>query len=446
MPQPYDYSLKAQDPAQAMMEGIQLRMSRLQLQQAQQQVKMHENDIARQQAMNEDLAKVSQNSNPAAVAQLMVKYPQLSEQFKRSYDALGTEQQKSKVNLASQAYASLLAGDNDTAANTLKGYATAYRNSGMIQDADAADRMAELIRVHPETAKTAGGIYLASAMGPEKFQETFGKLESERRERDLEPSKLTTAQSEARKAATAANFAEADAVMDIQKKGWDIYKIQEDVKIAKENSRIAAINAGISKETNELKRQELQDKLKDAQMARDQAVRDRVSAIETSRGVIDNSLSTIDRVLKNPALNDVLGSFEGSTVGGVVSDIGKAVNPLKWNSDDRANAIADIDTISSQTFLNQLQSLKNASATGASGLGALSKEEGERLTNGIQSLSRKQGEKQFRDNLAEVQRLLLKARKVTADKYGMPDTIPDTPNVEPSPAEIDAILKKHGGG
>lgn len=445
MPQPYNYNPNVPDPTQAMIGAVNLGTNLTQLKAMQTQVKQAEAGVEQQRLLNADLAAVSKNPTTASVAQLMIKYPKLSEDFKRGYDALGTEQQKSKINNASQVYAALTAGDNDTAISTLKGYAEAYRNSGMEQDAKASESLAELVAAHPETAKTTAGLYLASAMGPDKFHETFSKLETERRERSLEPSKLTEAQAAAREAATKSKFSESNAVMDLQKKGWDIYKIQEDVKVAKENNRIAALNAAASKETNELKKQELQDKLKDAQMQRDQAVRDRAVSIESSRSTIDNSLGTIDRILQNPALDDVIGSFEGSTVGGVVSDIAKAANPLKWNSDDRANVQADIETLKSQTFLTQLQNLKNSSASGASGLGALSEKEGDRLISGIQSLATKQGEKQFKANLSEVQRLLLKSRKSITDKYGVPDTIPDTPNVKPTPEEIDALVQKHGG-
>ena len=430
MPQPFDYTSGFKDPTQAVLSGaagfIQLRAAKAQMAQAQA-------SADRQAQMQEDLSRANATHSPAAIASLMVKYPEMSEQFKRGYEALGTEQQKAKIGMASQAYSSLLAGDNDTAASLLKGYGEAYRNSGMTQDADAADHMAELIRLHPETAKTTAGIYLASAMGPEKFQETFAKLESERRERDLEPSKLTEAQSAARAAATKANFAESDAAMDLQKKGWDIYKIQEDVKIARENNRIAAMKAAADKETNELKRQELNDKLKDAQATRDQAVRDKAASVESSRTTIDNSLNTIDRVLKNPNLNDVVGSLEGA---------GAYPHLL---SDESQNAIADIETIKSQQFLNQLINLKNSSSTGASGLGALSKEEGERLINGVQSLSQRQGEKQFTENLSEVQRLLMKSRKTLTNKFGAPETIPDTPNVKTGADDVEALLKKYGG-
>jgi hypothetical protein len=264
MPQPFDYTSGFKDPTQAVMSGARWFHATASCEGSDGSSTGESAD--RQTADARRSCQANATHSPAAIASLMVKYPEMSEQFKRGYDALGTEQQKSKVNMASQAYSSLLAGDNDTAASLLKGYGEAYRNSGMTQDADAADHMAELIKLHPETAKTTAGIYLASAMGPEKFQETFAKLESERRERDLEPSKLTEAQATARTAAAKANFAESDAAMDLQKKGWDIYKIQEDVKIAKENNRIAAIKAAADKETNDLKRQELKDKLKDAQL------------------------------------------------------------------------------------------------------------------------------------------------------------------------------------
>lgn len=446
MPQPFDYSSHVPDPTQVMAGAVGLGANILQLKAAQTQAAQAQAGIAMQKQLNEDVGKVSANPTPAAIAQLSIKYPQLSEHFKRSYDMLGAEQKDAKTNMASQVYASLLAGDNETAINQLNGYAEAYKNSGMTQDAQASASLAELVKAHPETAKTTAGLYLASAMGPEKFTENFSKLESDRRESQLEPSKLTTAQSDARTAATKADFANSDAAVDLQKKGWDIYKIQEDVKIAKENSRIAAMNAGLAKETNDLKRQELQDKLKDAQVERDQKVRDKVAAVESSRTTIDNSINTIDRLLKNPALDDVVGSFEGSTVGGAISSVAKAANPLKWNSDDRANAQADIATIKSQTTLNQLMALKQSAAGGASGMGALSDKEGEMLANGIQSLNTKQSEPQFRSNVAEIQRLLLKARSSLVTKHGLPETIPDTPNVKATPDDIDALVKKYAGG
>lgn len=436
MPQPFDYTSNLPNPTQNLIGAVTAGQGIMQLKAAQQSVKQAEVSLAQQKELQADLAKLSSNPSSAAVASMMVKYPSLSEHFKRTYDTLSSETQKARVSQASEVYAALASGDNDLAHQVIEQQAEAYKNSGLEKEAKTLTDLGQLIKLHPESARTSTALFLASAMGPEKFTETFSKLESERRERDLEPSKLTTAQAEARTAAANSKFAESAAALDLQKKGWDIFKIQEDVKIAKENNRISAMRAGIERETNDLKKQELQQKLKDAEMERDQKVRDKAATVESSRGTIDNSLSTIDRVLNNPSLNDVLGSLEGGWVGA-------AKNVF---SDEAQNVISDIETIKSQTFLTQLQKLKDASSTGASGLGALSEKEGERLINGIQSLNRKQGEKQFEDNLKEVQRLLLKTRKALVDKYGVPDTIPDTPNAQTPAADVDALVKKYAGG
>lgn len=438
--QPINYMANVPSPVENMNNSIGLASNILQLKSMQAQ--QGQQQVQREQLlqMNADLTKVSQNPTTAAIAQLSIKYPQLSENLKRSNDMLAPEQKQAKIDQASQAYAALLSGDNETAVNLLKGYGEAYRNSGMPQDADAAEKMAEVIDAHPETAKTTGGLYLSALMGPEKFTETFTKLEAERRDKEKAPAELSKAQADAKKAAVDAKFAESDAAADLQKKGWDIYKIQEDVKIAKENNRIAAINANLNRETNDLKRKELSDKLKDAQIGRDQAVRDKVAVVDESRTTIDNTLNTIDRLMANPALNDVIGSAQGSAV---VGEALNTLNPFKWNSDDRANAIADIDTLTSQIAITQLKSMKNASPSGASGFGALSEKELDVIVNSLQSMRRRQGEKQFKDNAAEVQRLLLKGRKNLATKYGMPETLPDTPNVNPSPEEIQGLVDKY---
>jgi hypothetical protein len=134
-------------------------------------------------------------------------------------------------------------------------------------------------------------------------------------------------------------------------------------------------------------------------------------------------LNTADRVLKNPSLNSVLGSIQGRLPAFV--------------SDEANDAIALIDTLGSQAFLSQIPNVK--------GMGALSNAEGEKLQSALQNLTRKQSEKQFRENLSEAQRLMLKARKNISTRFGVPETTPDTPAVQPSMTDIDSILKKYGG-
>jgi hypothetical protein len=380
--------------------------------------------IAAQKQLQTDLAQLGTNPTPAALSQMMVRYPQMSEQFKRTYDVLDSEQQKSRVNQASQVYAALEAGQPDMAQRILQEQAEAYRNSGQDREAKTLDDLAEMARLSPETARTSTGLFLASAMGPEKFTETFTKLGSERREQALAPDQLTEAQAKARQAAVKADFAESEAALDLQKKGWDIYKIQEDTAVARENSRIAAMKAQLDREQNELKKQELQQKIVEAQRKRDADVREKAADVQSANMNIDNMLNTADRILQTP-----IGIVEDAT--------GPVESRLPTFDQDTADFESLMENIEAQAFLSQIPNLK--------GMGALSDAEGKKVTAALQSLNLKQSPKRLMENVREAQRLLMKARENIANRYGVPQTIPDTPAVETSPEDIETLLQKYGG-
>jgi hypothetical protein len=106
-------------------------------------------------------------------------------------------------------------------------------------------------------------------------------------------------------------------------------------------------------------------------------------------------------------------------------------NIFGGDADKRADAIADIETIQSQAFVNNLIEAKKSGAT----FGSLDKNEGEKLVSYVVNLKRAQSEQQFIDNLREVQRLLLKSRDNLSTQYGVPNNIPDRPNLVTSPEE-----------
>jgi hypothetical protein len=232
------------------------------------------------------------------------------------------------------------------------------------------------------------------------------------------------ATADAQKAAVAAKFAESNAVIDLEKKGWDITKIQNDIDIAKQNSRIAAMNAATSREGNSLKRQENELKLREMIDKRDTAVREKVSEIENARSTMDNMLNTADRILKTP--KNVVGSAAGP--------ISARMPTL---TQDTADFEALVETLGSQSFLAQIPNIK--------GMGALSNAEGEKLQAALQNFSLKQSPERLLENVKEAQRLILKGRATLAKRSGLPESIPDTPSVQTSPGDIDALLKKYGG-
>lgn len=427
MPAPYNYMLNVPDPTQSVMGGVQsaLSVSNMMQQRQLQEAKLAEAQRAaeKQAQLHSDLGTVASNPTPSALASIMVKYPQLSEQFKRTYDVLNTEQQQSRLGQATQVYSALQAGKPEVAQQLLTEQSAAYRNSGMEKEAKTLDDLGQLIKASPETARTSTGLFLASTMGPEKFTETFTKLQTEQRAAEKAPFELTETQAKAQKAAVDAKFAESNAATDLQKKGWDITKIQEDIKVARENSRIAAMNAATSREGNQLKKVELATKLQEAKDKRDELVRTKAADVESARGNMDNMLNTADRILKTP-------------MGVVGAAAGPVSSRLPTTSQDTADFEALVETLGSQSFLAQIPNIK--------GMGALSNAEGEKLQAALQNFSLKQSPERLLENVKEAQRLILKGRANITKRYGVPEVIPDTPAAAPAAGEIDALLKKYG--
>ena len=148
--------------------------------------------------------------------------------------------------------------------------------------------------------------------------------------------------------------------------------------------------------------------------------------VENARFNIDTLLNTADRIIGTPR-------------GVVESATGPISSRMPTLSQDTADFESLIENLDAQAFLSQIPQMK--------GTGALSENEGKKLAAALQSLSLKQSPGQLVGNVKEMQRLMLKARKNLADKFGMPENVPDTPAAaqSTSAADIDALVKKYGG-
>lgn len=405
MPQPYNYSLNIPDPSQALVNGLQIRS-------AIQQQKAGEAQQAQAQQMQSELSALAEKPTTAGISSMMIKYPSLATPLQKALESVSEEQKQSRISQASGVYSAMLAGQPEIAKGELTKQAEAARNAGDENSAKAAETLAQMVDVAPESAKLMAGMFLSSSMGADKFAETFTKLEQERRDTAAAPAELSKKQSEAAKAAVAAKYAESDAVLDLQKKGWDISKLQNDIAISRENVRIAAINAEMQKESNDIERQSLQQKLDDAQRKRDETLREKSAAAESAAASIDNLLNTADKVINTPA--------------GVVSDAtGTISSKLPTVDQDVADFEETVETMKSQAFMAQIPGMK--------GSGALSEAEGKKLEASLQNLSLRQSPEKLLGNVREIQRLMLKARSTLAAKYGMPESTPDRPNVQTTP-------------
>lgn len=425
---PIDYSSQVQDPFQAAAQGYQFGAV---VRNDQQQQQLLAQQQAQAQQQKADLAALLANPNagPREYAAMTVKYPALREQFKQASDMLSGEQQKGELNFMTKTYAAVLAGRNDIAEQQIRDRAAAMRASGADDNSvKSTELWADLIKTSPEQARHLGGLMLAGVMGPEKFAETFGKLGTEQRAAEQAPGALrkvnadaSAAEADAATKAVTAKFAEPQALKDLELKGWNVENIKSEIGYRKEANRIAAMQVALAQKKDAREAKELELKIQEAQTKLNDAARAKVADVESATSSIDNLINTVDRIKKNPALNDVLGSIEGR-LPSVLSDNG-------------ADAIALIDTLGSQAFMSQIPAMK--------GTGALSEKEGDKLQSSLQNLSRTQSESQFRANLDEVQRLMLKARKNVETRYGIKATPPDTPAVQSTPQQIDDLVSKY---
>lgn len=423
---PINYKVDVQTPFTAAVQGYQvgsaIRADQAQQQQQQAALQQQQVQLQRQQQMRTDLSALVNNPNAGArdYAGMALKYPELKDQFKNSWDMVSKDQQAGRLDTMTRAYSALTTGRSDIAEQIMRDRATAMQNSGAPEaDVKAQEMWADLIKQSPEQARHIGGLLLSSVMDPDKFAETFAKLGGERRADELQPAAVTKANADAETAKVTARFAMDKVVTELNLGKAQIQHLNADTEIARMNSRIAAMNAATSREGNDLKRKELALKLDEAVRERDDKIRGKVADAESAAANIDNTLNTIERIKKNPRLDDVLGSLEGRMPA--------------LTSDESADAIALIETLGSQAFLSQIPSMK--------GQGALSNAEGEKLQSALTNLKRTQSEKQFRENLDEASRLMKKARENIAKRSGVPLGRPDTPAAPGARPPIDSFFK-----
>lgn len=411
---PIDYSINVASPFQQALQGYQGGMAIRADQQAQQQQQMALEQQAKQRELLANLA-AKPNASADDYAAVMTQIPSLAEPLTKAWAAKNEAQQQAHTSDLLQWGAAIKSGQPDLAADRMLERADAMEKAAggtPTQESQALRANADVMRAHPQFALGMIQAQLAANPKGKQAAETLASFGTEQRAADAAPAELRTkvagadkAEADAATAKVTAKYADQQAIADLEKKGWDIKKIQADIQLQKEANRIAAMNAATNREGNSLKRQELQLKVDEARTNLDSKIREKAAAAESGAATIDNALNTIERIKSNKSLDSVVGSLQGR--------VGAYLN------DEASDAIALIETLSSQTFLSQIPAMK--------GTGNLSEKEGDKLERSLQSLSRVQSESQFRANLDEASRLMKKAREGLSLKSGVPLGKPDTP-------------------
>ena len=227
--QPFDYTLNVPNPAEAvtsgLQQGVQLAgmMERTDAMAAQRQQTLLENQALqakaqRTQQFQQELGKFgAEGFSAKGLNELMLKYPEAVEQLKTPYANLNAQELQTRINAMTPIVAAVNAGDNTSAQIEINKQIEAFDNSGQTKEAASARKLSELLFQNPKAAGTILNTSLAAAMGPEKYGETFGKLEDQRRERMLEDSTDLKAYSDAKVAEAKAKFAELREKLEVDK-------------------------------------------------------------------------------------------------------------------------------------------------------------------------------------------------------------------------------------
>ena len=424
---PIDYlgAMPQQDFLRDIQGGLQLGLG---IRQAQQAEAEKARALQMQQQYQTEVSQYLAKPTAQGAAALATKYPSNREAILEGWKTVDSQQQKDEITAANEVYAALTNGRTDVATQRIEQRIAALDASG----GDSTEEKALLGMLKENPTQATGYLGLVLAQLDDKFAANHAALGQERRAETEAPAKLSKLEAEAQSAATAAKFADSKAAQDLVKGGWEISKLQNDIQIARQNTAIAATNAAIARETNGIKRQENQIKLQELIQKRDTAVREKAAEVESSRASIDNMLNTADRIIATS-----VDPKTGKPTGVIKAAAGPIDAAFPTFQTDVADLEALVETLGSQAFMAQIPALK--------GMGALSNAEGEKLQASLQNFSLKQSPERFVENVKEAQRIVMKVRKNLSAKFGVPDSVPDTPAAGAPEADIDALVKKYGG-
>lgn len=230
--------------------GRQQIETELAMQERQQGIQKQQAAQAQAKQMQADLAALSANKNATAsdYAGIAVKYPQLGEHFKQTFEMLGEERTKVGQKQALNLFSALDAGQVDMAESLLERQIEAATNSGDQESADGARAMLQVLRTNPEAAKTSAGLSLSMSMGPEEFAATWEKLRSQERKDKLFPLEVRKAAADAglTEAQTETEVAELEQIAaDVRKTNAEADKVAADIKKAQIDLKKSLADQGI---------------------------------------------------------------------------------------------------------------------------------------------------------------------------------------------------------
>jgi hypothetical protein len=241
--QPINYGVEIQDPTQSFLSAFQtgaaIQDTRLKQEQKQQQ-------MANQKLIQEGFNKLRQPGATAAdYANLAMVLPETqAKAVRESFSMLSGERQQNALQQSGQVFSAFKAGKPEIAIGLLDRQIEAKRNSGDNEGAMFLETWRDVAKENPKATEDYFGFTISQMPGGDKIIESAVKLGAERRTEQLQPSVLTKAEQEAKKAtseaeikAIEAQFTERLQKAGIDEKNWNVKNLQSQI-----NDRAAKLN------------------------------------------------------------------------------------------------------------------------------------------------------------------------------------------------------------
>ena len=217
--QPMNYTLNTPNVGDSFMQGAE-RVANFanmqgQAQQAQQKALAMQAAAERQAYQQKRFQEAARNPNGKEVQKLMIEFPELSEQFKRSYDTLSTAEKEEATRIQYLTRSAVMAGKPEMAIQEIDRAIEAARNSGDAVNLQRLEIQRDLIMANPQSAQFVANAFLASNMGPDKYAEMVGKEGAEERAKEKSPLEIRKLKAEAIQEELTAQFAPDKFLADI---------------------------------------------------------------------------------------------------------------------------------------------------------------------------------------------------------------------------------------
>ncbi|QNY18278.1 hypothetical protein IC765_19620 (plasmid) [Acinetobacter seifertii] len=199
MVSPIDYSVDVMNPFQQAMQGfnqgtqIAANQQALAAQRAEEARKQQQYLALQQQ--QKDMYEFSQNPNKTFgdFVTFTTRYPQLTDQYKKSWEIMNEGQRQQSLSTAAQVMSAIKSGSPDVAQEILEEQAKAYENSGQKESAFNMRRMKGLVKKDPSNIYTTLGLF-GSTVSPDEFAPMLEKMGSNERAEQMQPYQIAETQ------------------------------------------------------------------------------------------------------------------------------------------------------------------------------------------------------------------------------------------------------------